>query len=160
LVVTIQKYRLISDLLTAWEAEGFAMGIDQQLKIRQLLQKIPDDYPLVDLKTLLAPIFAHDAKQQETFYEMFDVRCTMYDRQDSINEPPTSDIVHRTSDIVHQTTPSVWRLQNKRLWLSIGISLVFLTLLIIFSNEIFERIKPSPIPERFIKVTLDYRNTR
>ena len=50
-MVITQKYRFIADLLTAWEANGYAMGVDQQLKIRELLKKIPEDYCLFNRNT-------------------------------------------------------------------------------------------------------------
>ena len=67
-----QVYRLISNLLTAWEKEGYALGIETQLQLRELTQKLPEDLDINNLKTLLAPLFTNDRDEQELFYEIFD----------------------------------------------------------------------------------------
>ena len=49
-----QAYRLIANLLAAWEKEGFAVGVETQLQLRELTQKLPNDIHIPNLKTLLA----------------------------------------------------------------------------------------------------------
>ena len=67
-----QAFRLIANLLAAWEKEGFAVGIETQLQLRELTQKLPDDISIQNLKTLFAPLFANTRDEQELFYELFD----------------------------------------------------------------------------------------
>ncbi len=67
-----QVYRIITNLLTAWEKEGYALGIETQLQLRELTQKLPEDIEIKNLKTLLAPLFTNNRDEQELFYEIFD----------------------------------------------------------------------------------------
>ena len=67
-----QAFRLIANLLAAWEKEGFAVGVETQLQLRELTQKLPDDISIQNLKTLFAPLFANTRDEQELFYELFD----------------------------------------------------------------------------------------
>lgn len=64
---------LIAALLTAWEAEGNAvMGTDKYIEVNSLLNQLPQDYKLAQLKTLLTPILTSNAQQQNDFYRLFD----------------------------------------------------------------------------------------
>lgn len=67
-----QVYRLIADLLAAWEKEGFTLGIETHLQLRELTQKLPEDTDIKQLKTILAPLFVNTRDEQESFYEVFD----------------------------------------------------------------------------------------
>lgn len=68
----MQFQLLITSLLAAWRANGHTVGVDTYLRAMELLQKLPDDTPPEQLKTLLAPIVAADAEQQTAFYLLFD----------------------------------------------------------------------------------------
>ena len=50
--------------------EGFRTGIDQQLRLQELLERM--DCRPQDLKTVLCPLFATNATQQAIFYRVFD----------------------------------------------------------------------------------------
>lgn len=63
---------LISTLLTAWELNGNALGVDKHMQIRQLLLALPQDIPPQQLKTLLAPLLAENRQEQFEFYRLFD----------------------------------------------------------------------------------------
>lgn len=67
-----QTYPFINALLSAWKATGKPMGIDAYLRITQLVEALPDDTNLGDLKVLLAPIIVGSPQQQTDFYETFD----------------------------------------------------------------------------------------
>jgi hypothetical protein len=154
-MVITQKYRFIADLLTAWEANGYAMGIDQQLKIRELLQKIPDDCTISELKTLLSPIFAHNAKQQEEFYDLF---TKLEPQQKQTETPPdiqTQAPTSPTSHIPNPTSKTDW-LKNRLRWRVKFVIGILLALGFIFSDKIIDACKPSPIPERFVQAELVY----
>jgi hypothetical protein len=161
-LVIIQKYRFIADLLTAWEANGSTLGVDQQLKIRELLRKIPEDAPLSDFKTLLTPIFARDAKQQEAFYALFNTLIAQEDIKNIINEktdaPPLT-----TPDNPNPTPPSppsLFRLKNKGLWWSMGVIVIILALMLIFFDSISSIFKPKPKPEHYVREALMYDTTK
>jgi hypothetical protein len=157
-MVITQKYRFIADLLTAWEANGYAMGVDQQLKIRELLQKIPDDCTISELKTLLSPIFAHNAKQQEEFYDLFTKLDpqqkqteTNPDTQAQAPPPPKSDIPNPKSED--------W-LKNRLKWrVTFTIGILFV-LLFVFFDRISSLITPHPIPERYVEADLVYNSKK
>jgi hypothetical protein len=51
---------------------GFVIGVDQHLRMEQLIERIGGHCAPGDLKTLLCPIFAVSEKQQELFYDTFD----------------------------------------------------------------------------------------
>lgn len=67
-----QTYSFINALLSAWKATGKPFGIDAYLRITQLVEALPDDTNLADLKVLLAPIIVGSPQQQTDFYETFD----------------------------------------------------------------------------------------
>src|SRR2546428_4759883 len=52
--------------------EGFRLGVDHQLRLQELLERIGPHAAPGDLKTLLCPIFAANPAQQKAFYEVFD----------------------------------------------------------------------------------------
>jgi len=67
-----QLEHLVSALLTAWEADGNPVGIDKHLQLRVLLQNLPAEANLAQLKTVLAPLFAANEQQQNDFYRLYD----------------------------------------------------------------------------------------
>lgn len=67
-----QTYPFINALFSAWKATGKHSGIDAYLRITQLVEALPDDTNLEDLKVLLAPIIVGSPQQQTDFYETFD----------------------------------------------------------------------------------------
>ena len=65
-------YQLLTELLTALRADGYAMDTGKHLQLQELLRKLPEDSPPERMKTLLAPIFATNKQEQAYFYERFD----------------------------------------------------------------------------------------
>jgi CARDB len=154
-MVITQKYRFIADLLTAWEANGYAMGVDQQLKIRELLQKIPDDCTISELKTLLSPIFAHNAKQQEEFYDLFTKLEPQQNQTQTDPDIQTQAPTSPTSDIPNPTSKD-W-LRNRLRWRVTFVIGILLVLLFVFFDKIINLIiKPNTIPERYVRTELIY----
>lgn len=68
-----QTYQLLAHLMTALQANGFRVGTGQQLRLQQLMERLPDDISLEHLKFRLAPIFAKSKEEQRLFYELFEV---------------------------------------------------------------------------------------
>ena len=60
-------------LVTAWQAAGHDFGVDNHFQLRKLLQQFSSDHDFGELKYLLAPIFADNPKEQDEFYDLFDV---------------------------------------------------------------------------------------
>jgi hypothetical protein len=52
--------------------QGFHIGVEHHLRLRVLLNHVADDCDPAQLKTLLCPMFATNAEQQEFFYRTFD----------------------------------------------------------------------------------------
>jgi len=65
------KYRLIAGLLHELEREGYPLAPDKLLQVQELLRRLPADLPPERLRSLLAPLFAAEPRQQERFYELF-----------------------------------------------------------------------------------------
>jgi hypothetical protein len=65
------KYHLLAELITALQANGFAIGTGQHLKIQQLLSQLPEDIDTESLALHLCPLFAQSPKQQDIFHDAF-----------------------------------------------------------------------------------------
>jgi len=52
---------------------GFAIGVEHHLRIRELLSRADGQFQPGDLKTLLCPIVASSEEQQTAFYDAFDL---------------------------------------------------------------------------------------
>ena len=66
------KYKLLKDLLLSWDPSGQAFGIGTHLQLQELLAKLPDDLPLEEYKSILAPVFVKNKQEQAQFYELFE----------------------------------------------------------------------------------------
>ncbi|MCO6488857.1 MAG: hypothetical protein J5I98_10590, partial [Phaeodactylibacter sp.] len=67
------KYRLLAGLLRELrEREGYPLAPDKLLQVQELMRRLPADVPPERLRSLLAPLFATEPKQQQRFYELFD----------------------------------------------------------------------------------------
>ena len=128
-----QAYRLIANLLAAWEKEGFAVGVETQLQLRELTQKLPDDINIPNLKTLLAPLFANTRDEQELFYELFDKNLKE-------NEQFFKESAQYTQPSKPIDTPSV---KNRFTWLFRVLGFILLAILTYF---IYKKYFPSPPP--------------
>ncbi len=64
-------YRLIAELFRSLEAEGYQAGTGQQLRVQELLRRLPDSLSEEELMYALAPLFARNPQQQEQFYRLF-----------------------------------------------------------------------------------------
>ncbi|MFN0213389.1 MAG: hypothetical protein ACKVT2_03970, partial [Saprospiraceae bacterium] len=65
-------HALIADLLATLEAEGQPFGIGAHLRVGELLQKLPEDFDPVKVKTLLSPLLCSTKEEQQHFYEIFE----------------------------------------------------------------------------------------
>ncbi len=133
-----QAYYLITALLNAWAAEGYVLGVDSQLLLRELLQKLPSDIELKDLKTKLAPVLANTREEQELFYELFDKK--LLETEDFYAANPETFIPESI-----ESTPSVW---NWKKLLFYALLTILLTVLGVFIyNKYFFKKPTLPPPE-------------
>lgn len=65
-------HHLIAELLSTLQAEGYPLGTGQQLRVQELLGRLPEGVKLEELPLLLAPVFASNPKEQAHFYELFE----------------------------------------------------------------------------------------
>lgn len=112
---TAFKYHLISRLLSQLEAEGYALGTGQYLRVQELLRKLPDDIPVESLGEYLAPLFAQSPKQQRAFYDIFKHNLkTTQEYYQRLNSDSSGESNNRNNDV-------------KRWWrLAWGLGAVFL----------------------------------
>ena len=100
-----QTYPFINALLASWKATGKPFGIDAYLRITQLVEALPDDTHLADLKTLLAPIIVGSPQQQADFYETFERVLKNFDAA-SIIDTPVPPLLRKMAPAKLLTTPS------------------------------------------------------
>jgi formylglycine-generating enzyme required for sulfatase activity len=60
------------DFLDHLRSKGFVIGVDQQLRVQQLLARIEGECSPEDLPTLLGPIIATSEEEQRQFYQEFE----------------------------------------------------------------------------------------
>lgn len=60
-----------AELFGALRARGFQLGVEELLRVHQLLGRLPGDIRPGQLRTLLSPIFCRNAREQASFYELF-----------------------------------------------------------------------------------------
>ena len=83
------------DLLAYLRAKGFTIGVDQHLRLQQLLSRIEGQCAPGDVKTLLCPLFATSREQQDQFYCAFDEFFAIFkqagDTATSVSEDPQTN---------------------------------------------------------------------
>jgi WD domain, G-beta repeat len=87
---------LMAALVTTWESEGYVLGTDKYIQLNALLKQIPPSISTAQLKTLIAPIIAQNAQQQEEFYRLFNI---------VLQQVITMDLSHKT--IVKQEAKNI-----------------------------------------------------
>jgi formylglycine-generating enzyme required for sulfatase activity len=65
-------YDITAELLAVLQREGSTLGVDKQLQVQSLLQKLPDDTTVADLKWALIPLLATSPTEQDKLYNWFD----------------------------------------------------------------------------------------
>ncbi|MGH9844041.1 MAG: SUMF1/EgtB/PvdO family nonheme iron enzyme, partial [Blastocatellia bacterium] len=71
---------------------GFTLGMDQQLRLQQLLPRVAGQCAPSQLKTLLGPLFATSRQQQQEFYRAFEEYFAIFQPEEAgpppVVEPP------------------------------------------------------------------------
>jgi hypothetical protein len=70
-------------LLEQLRRHGFRVGVEHHLRVRQLLNRCGEGCSPAGLKTLLCPVFATNAEQQELFYRAFETAYPFLSRRSS-----------------------------------------------------------------------------
>lgn len=73
---------MLEELIAFLRFHDFPVGVDTHLKVAHLLERTGSHYPTSRLKTLLAPLFASDAFQQEEFYRLYDAYLAKFPLQE------------------------------------------------------------------------------
>lgn len=81
---------VFGDFLEHLRRQGFTVGVDDYLRLQELLNKIGDCAP-VDLKTLLCPILATNKIQQQQFYAAFDSYFDLFQPASAARPPMPAD---------------------------------------------------------------------
>ena len=138
----VKREMLIAALLTAWESEGHFIGTDTYIELNNLMNRIPQDDDVLRLKTLIAPILAHNAQEQNDFYQLFD---TVLNQTIANNRGHSEAIKMEESRYYWQHTKyktqrffqnTLLAFQNN-LVKSIGISLILLAALVFLGKGLF-----------------------
>jgi len=79
---------LFDDFLVYLRRSGFIIGVGHQLRLQALLNNLGPDCKPGELKYLLCPIFATNAKQQNQFYRAFDSFFKSLDVKEKIKYAP------------------------------------------------------------------------
>ncbi|MEM8527449.1 MAG: hypothetical protein AAGG68_22605 [Bacteroidota bacterium] len=66
------KYALLAEWLRSLEAEGYSFGVDKRLQFQELLNRLPEETTLAELKLLLTPLIAHNEQEQNLVYSVFE----------------------------------------------------------------------------------------
>ncbi|MEP7344056.1 MAG: hypothetical protein ABI877_02255 [Gemmatimonadaceae bacterium] len=69
---------LFSELLEVLRRQGFSIGVDHYVRLHALLERVGGDCDPRQLQTLLCPIVASTASQQEQFYAAFEQLYSVY----------------------------------------------------------------------------------
>jgi hypothetical protein len=67
-----------SEFLTYLTRQGFIIGVDHHIRLQTVLNTLGQTCPPGELKYILCPLFATNAKQQQQFYRAFDTYFTMF----------------------------------------------------------------------------------
>ena len=88
-----ESFLPFEDFLLLLKQKGFIIGVDTQLEIQLLLNRLEEACDKERLKRLLCPILAKNKEEQRLFYELFEeyfgkiqLRVTNFDIQDDIQE--------------------------------------------------------------------------
>jgi hypothetical protein len=76
------------DFLVFLQAKGFTIGVDQHLRLQQLLARIAGECRPEELKTLLCPLFAGSRDRQREFYSAFDQFFAILPRPEMVIPKP------------------------------------------------------------------------
>ena len=103
----------IASLLTAWQAKGHELGVDQYLLLENMIRQLPPETDLRDLKTLLAPLLVSDPQSQHDFYRIFDETLARITRHHA-------DHLHRVADLQRKESRSRRRMENREPFLALN----------------------------------------
>ena len=129
------------DFLESLRQQGFTFGVDDYLRVQELLNKVSGDCAPADLKTLLCPILATNKIQQEQFYAAFDSYFDLF--RMASPQARSSSGVQEEMPIIRDKPPPV----GTRKWLYVlaGVLLLALGLAVFMQQRRAEPVVTSPI---------------
>jgi len=118
---------LINDL----KNKGFVIGVDQRLRLHALLKglNMGEGHPPDDLKTLLCPIFAVNAGQQEIFYRTFNRHFPLWQTAARPLKGKTADAVK-----VQEDTAAVLPQKPVSRWCVVLAAILWMVMIALFVN--------------------------
>ncbi len=85
-------YQLLAALLRRLEAGGYQLGVDQHLRLQELIRRRPPEDPPERLKTVLAPLLTSSREEQQAFYDLFDeTLAAVQALQQADDTPPATE---------------------------------------------------------------------
>ncbi|HJQ23190.1 MAG TPA: hypothetical protein VKA60_04695 [Blastocatellia bacterium] len=87
------------DFLEYLRRQGFTFGIDDYLRLQELLNKMGGDCAPADLKTRLCPLLATNPFEQEQFYEAFDQYFDLFQTAPAAASRRAPDVLPVARDI-------------------------------------------------------------
>jgi hypothetical protein len=121
--------------------QRFTVGVEEYLRLQELMNRIGDGVAPSDLKTLLCPLFATTKGQQRQFHDAFDAHFQLF-------QPASSDVpADEPSEVL--PLPGSWAARSPRrtLYAALGVLILFAfgtVLWIIYHNRVPP---PGPTPE-------------
>jgi len=91
------------DFIEYLRYSGFTISIAHHLRLQHLLNTFRHDCSPEDLKTLLCPLFATSADQQEKFYKIFDDYFAILNSNIRVDRASSEKANH----LVHQSSPQI-----------------------------------------------------
>ena len=88
-----KKNILFNEFLDHLKKQGFVFGIDQIEKLHSILNHLNKDCVPSELKFIICPVFASNAKQQEIFYREFDLYFNLFTTESSEPESLNTPLV-------------------------------------------------------------------
>src|SRR5262245_52470307 len=122
------------------KAMGFNIGVDDYLRVQQLLGQPDLLYGPAELKLLLCPLFATSEKQQKQFYEIFESFFTSAPAAGSQPEP----VKHQTD--AASTSEAALLPVRKNKWPVYSMAATGLILFVAFVWLVWPRTDPPPPP--------------
>jgi ribosomal protein S1 len=101
----VVKYEVTSLLLSALEAENHRLGVDEYVRIHDLISLLPDTITVPQLKTTLTPLLAKNATNQALFYKLFDSINELLLSRNTSNRPLSKNI--KSDELTSRITETV-----------------------------------------------------
>ncbi len=134
------------EFLAYLRAKGFVIGVDQHLRLQQLLERIEGRCAPEEVKTLICPLFATSRDEQQEFYRVFDEYFAIFklsERPAPIIRPDPEPSPPKPKEILQRDSRAL--IYTLLALLSIAL-ITFVALLRSERFQILAGLKPLPLP--------------